>query len=496
MASAAVAVRQRTYQLVFPGVACATCFAMPDLASATASLEEEVPTPSTKPGADSRLRRLRMTPCSVCKVAMFCSDECARDAGSDHLQWCPELAKLPSPSLEIEEWHSRYLPKSKKYKLASRKHGPEGFKAKCVATADFIDKLPLHKGTMVNCGEIVCDAYMYGRHCIVCNRVAGVRLLPCRECLSDWSCEDHYENHQRRNKLLRHTRDKCQKFRDFAAVTLRDRRAGLNDADVASSTTRALGTIDIASWTNWDDFWSWRFGGGVDGGFRRADRIAATYDASPPLTLLLQLQRFDLLQRKSLVIHVLGAGLMDARSDGAMWRLILHHIRPLIRLRLVFIGPQARPLMQPTWPVSAVDEDQWSVRVENMLYQEFMAPGNNHCEPDLAMLFNAGLAPEIYKGSWDAAVQLLMDMRTPSVVTIRTEEFEEELGALRSLGAHIVEQVRVNPFRALLPELRPGRATQYEVNSHSYISFRGRRAAGVKSPSPSPPPAKRARRQA
>lgn len=417
-----------TYELLFNGVACANCLATPDLALAAEG------------NTGQPLHRQSLIPCHRCKRVWFCNEKCASEA-KEHERFCSSIAAVPT----------------KVGKDPSQEKGPKGWVAKCQIVSEATNwRCP--------CPEIAADAFLYGRHCIVCNRTA-VDLKPCRVCLWDWSCPEHHDSAQRPHSLA-HTKEMCHEYQVFNALALRKARTMAQQADRAAfldSSDCALSALDVTSLRGWADFFRWRFG---DARASEIDFLASTFDASRPLTVLQHLHKRGLwVQSATLLVHVVGAGSFDLNSQGAMWRLVLQHITPSVRLHLVFVGNELAGWMKP-WPLSL--DCTLSVDFANMLYEDYQ---KGRAEiPDLVVAFNAGV--HNYK-SWKPAINLLMELNVLVLVTCRTDEQSKELEALRSLGAYIQEE-GTNPFMSRMPSIRPGRESLLEYDNHSYIVCTGR----------------------
>eukprot|EP00929_Paragymnodinium_shiwhaense_P070966 TRINITY_DN36050_c0_g1_i1.p1 TRINITY_DN36050_c0_g1~~TRINITY_DN36050_c0_g1_i1.p1 ORF type:complete len:170 (-),score=13.06 TRINITY_DN36050_c0_g1_i1:131-640(-) len=155
-----------------------------------------------------------------------------------------------------------------------------------------------------------------------------------------------------------------------------------------------------------------------------------------------------------------------------MWRLVLCYLRPAQRLRLVFVGNEMedhKSLALEHWP----EGNWWEVKFVQALYQDYRTQACFEV-PDLAIAFNAGL--HAYDG-WAKAIDSLMELCIPVVITIRDSEEDKELAVLRELGANITRPPTLNPFRSLEPNLRTGNDCLFESDNKSYVCFKGPAAA-------------------
>lgn len=449
--------------LVFHGIACGNCFRMP-------VANESI--------CGRRLQHNPLQPCGACRQIRFCNKACHDQACAigDHGVFCRVLARIPS------RWRKRNI----------SAQGPRGWAE--MIKGDGLAALRRFRGM---CDiPIASDALKLSRHCAVCNRTpAEADLRPCRVCFWDWSCDAHSDNRCRPPEL-QHTAEACLRYRDanalaLARLTWKTAYSGSDDDDASdlnrasdasfppSSGLEALHNLETYSMQGWDDFFQWRFRFALaDAAGRRSECIDATFDASRPLTLLRALQNYEM-SKKDVLVHVIGAGTFDMRSGGAMWRLVLHHLRPSIRLRVVFIGPELHNSCLRQWP----DTDLCLASFVHATYQVFRTQTTFE-KPDVAIAFNAGLH---HYDDWGPALLVLMDLNIPVVITCRTSEETLEYDKLKSVGAKLSQFPIKNPFSSLVPTLRFGRDSLFEFDNEFYICFKGR-AIPLPRPMPSQTP--------
>eukprot|EP00927_Polykrikos_kofoidii_P065374 TRINITY_DN6112_c0_g1_i2.p1 TRINITY_DN6112_c0_g1~~TRINITY_DN6112_c0_g1_i2.p1 ORF type:complete len:664 (-),score=80.21 TRINITY_DN6112_c0_g1_i2:733-2724(-) len=446
-----VAARGTSAALVFHGIACGNCFKMP---KANQFIRGE------------RLQQNPLQPCSGCQQIHFCNKACQERACTHgvHREFCSVFKLIPP------RWS----------RVKSSTQGPCGWafmleKNSLAVFNKVLQRYPFALGRV----DLARDALMLSRHCIVCNRTpAETKLRPCSACLWDWSCDAHSDNDSRPLEL-RHTAEACKHYRDanaaaYAELSWTTKPASCPDLDRAShasflpsSEFATLQMLESSSLREWDDFFLWRFGSVLpDVGVRRTECIEATFDASRPLTLILAIKQL-IVSKQDVLVHVIGAGAFDMRSRGEMWRLVLQHLRPVLRLRLVFIGDQLTDGNgDQQWP----ENDVCTATFVQVTYQRFRT--QPHFEtPDLAIAFNAGL--HAY-AEWEPALQVLMDLDIPVVITGRTSEETKEFDTLKSVGAKITQRPLRNPFCSLVPKLRFDRKCLFESDNVFYICFQNR----------------------
>lgn len=183
----------------------------------------------------------------------------------------------------------------------------------------------------------------------------------------------------------------------------------------------------------------------------------------------------DLRERKSLLIHIVGAA---SREYGAMMMFeeILHLFPDLRTLKTVLVGPQTPKNTGPDGKGEShgfVDHDccpqctaqgrQRFVATYRGMYHDF-AKIEQYAKPDLAVLFHSGRT-QCEVESPAPTIRYLVDNDIVVVCTTCTkrEAVEEVVQLNRDLGAKMIRRIEENKWESLVPLLETGDGAEHSV---------------------------------
>jgi splicing suppressor protein 51 len=183
-------------------------------------------------------------------------------------------------------------------------------------------------------------------------------------------------------------------------------------------------------------------------------------------TMLAALEKVlpDLTSRKTLTLHVLGAGKEEV-APLEPYEGILHELPSLEQLNIFFIGPDATDSAAkarlPPYPVcqncrkagKKLNLSYWSG-----LYHDFVTTPL-YTKPDLAAAqqsgFPFGMEKEMsMKNSdgWTPTIKHLLEASHPTVFTsMNKDEMVTETAVLRKLRAHFLQRGEVNKWHSMAP---------------------------------------------
>ncbi len=182
-----------------------------------------------------------------------------------------------------------------------------------------------------------------------------------------------------------------------------------------------------------------------------------------------------------LTIHVVGATAAfecEGGSPTCIWEEIMHWLPSLIKLNVVFVGPEVNMTYALHQIESCPDcRGRGRTRLQafyEMAYHDYFA-SDEFVNPDLVVAFNTGMFEE-YTESWKQSLEVMMTLDVPCLFTsYNRHEGEEDMNVLREVNARtLTDEAVLNPFRAQIPLIDDGCIDQFFYNNMYCICFKGR----------------------
>ena len=166
-------------------------------------------------------------------------------------------------------------------------------------------------------------------------------------------------------------------------------------------------------------------------------------------------------------VHIVGAATQEWYVTQA-YNEISHLMPALKELNIVLVGPQLNDQLNSAEVVSARQADidahvrktcKLTVNTFKGLYHEYVASGEGpFAWPTLVFAMHSGIhdANDGYTETWEPTISLLSSTDVPCVFTSYTElEAKLDTETLRAMGANVIVEPHLNPFRGLRPLAEP-----------------------------------------
>ena len=177
------------------------------------------------------------------------------------------------------------------------------------------------------------------------------------------------------------------------------------------------------------------------------------------LTLLHAINKLDFKIDSSMIIHIIGANILDVTAENT-WKMFFYWLRRLKTLKVVFIGPGI-----PNCPETEVDtSDYGSIEVKNfkaeshaLRYDEYFK-SKSFIKPNIILGCNLDIHESelgISECTWKETTLVLEKLGVPFILTAGTEERiqKDHKRFCKLLGKSIdYKFCELNPFSALGPE--------------------------------------------
>ena len=370
--------------------------------------------------------------CDKCKMLSYCSTQHKQQNRPHHEALCKVLCK------DFNGIES--------FRFASDIQ-PDQYRSFRIQMIDVIEK-KMNRRLDLWEREII----LYPRVCRTCRKISD-DLKSCPDCLIDFYCDDHREDHLKW----------CQDFQVFRQILWMQHKHGYvnpNFPDVPRKKCCKLSD-------NFDKLLLELFNNNVN--YRRIDcytYASMSLSATAPLTALFAMQKTcsDWCIKETFNIHVVGAEFQFECSSLRVWeKLFIHYLPKLKKLSLQFTGPE---LYLPQAPPELLGKVKLcrSCKIENReirvtfnskkLYHEIVDFGD---KPDIICLFNPGLYRETgFDGTdtWPQTIRKFCDAKVPVLVTSYTEvEIPRDIQRIQSIGrVEILLEPQKNPFAAVKPD--------------------------------------------
>lgn len=352
--------------------------------------------------------------CSACQMISYCCKEHQVKDWSTHKEFCKVICQLK------KEWNVNNVFQSVK-SIALRNVGNDQdmYKYHSKSLNKFSADLTRAVIEILQrkLKEIEYQMIIFSRLCAVCYESNPELLVNCSKCPQATFCKEHLNDSNHESECLKII--KCfntvksvfYRFQSFSPLDIMMIQSPYHPAEkkLPSSMLKFIetrSTTDLSECGNGNTTIASDIKSTVLNRFL-SDRFSRVF------TILFAIEKLSL-NLQSMVIHVVGANQGELLASD--WELILHYLPNLMKLELIFIGPELFPAfkqLNQNCNRCKKEDRKLFIEANRKVYHEYTR-GDNFLKPDMIACFHPGFHVH---DSWKKSIKVFSKGQCPLLVT-------------------------------------------------------------------------------